>query len=153
MRVRDVMKPAVLTILVSQSCYDATVRMSRFRVHHFPVVGEDGHLAGVVTDRDLRAELFLTVARTSESSPVDVEGALRQRRVQDVMSAPAVTVAPDETLAAAMKIMAERRIGSVPVVEQGQLVGILTDTDVLRVLFRRRLFCCAEAEELLLPAA
>jgi CBS domain-containing protein len=69
------------------------------------------------------------------------------------MSAPAATVSPDEALAAAVTLMAERKIGSAPVVERGRLVGILTDTDVLRVLFRRRLFCCAEVEAILLPAA
>jgi CBS domain-containing protein len=52
-----------------------------------------------------------------------------------------------------MTLMAERKIGSVPIVERGRLVGILTDTDVLGVLVRRRLFCCAEVEAILLPAA
>jgi acetoin utilization protein AcuB len=153
MRVRDVMSRVVLTISASQSCYEAALRMSRLRVHHLPVLAEDGRLAGVVTDRDLRAELFLAVARATEASPVDVEQVLRQRRVHDVMSAPPVTVAADERLTTAVTVMAERRVGSLPVLERDRLVGIVTDADVLRLLSRRRLFGCAEVEAILLPAA
>jgi CBS domain-containing protein len=127
--------------------------MSRRRVHHLPVLGDQGDLAGVVTDRDLRADLFLALGRATEASPVDVEETLRQRPVHAVMSTPAVTVSPDEPLADAVRLMAERKIGSVPVVDQGRLIGILTDTDIFRLLFRRRLFCCAEVEAILVPTA
>jgi acetoin utilization protein AcuB len=153
MRVGDVMSRQVMAISASSSCYEAALRMSRLHIHHLPVLGEGDVVEGVVTDRDLRTDLFLLVAGATESSPVDVEQALRQRRVRDVMSIPPVTVSPDDELASGVRIMAERKISSVPVTDDGRLVGILTDTDVLRILFRRRLFCSADVEAILLTAS
>jgi CBS domain-containing protein len=153
MRVRDVMSRTVTTIAGSDSCYQAALRMSRLRIHHLPVVDPDGRLEGVLTHRDLRASLFLTVASATEESPVNVEDSLRERRVREIMSAPPVAVSPDEALAAAVRAMAERKIGSMPVVENNRVVGMLTETDVLRLLFRRRLFSCPDVEAVLLPVA
>ena len=153
MQVREVMKPVVITIPATQSCYEAAVRMRRSAVHHLPVVGEDRQLEGIVTDRDLRSFLFATLARSRGEHVIDVETALRECPVRDVMSAPAVTVGSREPLATAVRLMAERKIGSVPVVDEGELVGIVTETDLIAFLFRHRLFCCAAVESVLLPVA
>jgi acetoin utilization protein AcuB len=153
MQVREVMKPVVRTIPATQSCYEAAVRMRRSGIHHLPVVGDHGQLEGMVTDRDLRSFLFATLARGRAEEVIDVEKALREHPVRDVMSTPAITVGPREPLATAVRLMAERKIGSVPVVDDGGLVGIITEMDLIALLFRRRLFCCADVESVLLPVA
>jgi CBS domain-containing protein len=153
MRVRDVMTIDVKTIQACESCYEAARRMSQHRIHHLAVLGDGPVLEGVVTDRDLRADFLATVARATEVQPVDVEAALRQRPVREIMSTPVVTVGVDEELAVAATVMAERRIGSLPVVQDGRLVGMLTETDILNVLFRRRIFSSVEVESIFLFAA
>ena len=74
-------------------------------------------------------------------------------RVRDVMSTPVITAGPDDELATAATTMARRRIGALPVMDGGRLVAILTETDILRVLFRHRLFSSPEIESILLFAA
>ena len=153
MEVRELMKPAVITILATKSCYEAALRMRRMSVRHLPVIGEDERLLGVVTDRDLRSFLFSTLARARAETPVAVDDVLREHSVREIMSAPAITVGPREPLASAVQLMADRKIGAIPVVDEGRLVGIMTETDLVHLLFRRRLFCCADVESVLLPVA
>lgn len=153
MQVREVMQPIVMTIQPSHTCYEAALRMRRSAIHHLPVVNERGEVEGILTDRDLRSLLFTALAGGRADEIVDVDKALQRQRVGDVMSAPALTTGPDEPLAVAVRLMTERKIGSVPVVEHNHLVGIVTETDLLRLLFGRRLFSCPEVESLLLSSA
>jgi acetoin utilization protein AcuB len=153
MEVRAVMQPVVMTVRANHSCFEAAVRMRRSNVHHLPVLNDDGELQGVITDRDLRSFLFGTLADTEPDGAVNVETVLRDRLVRDVMSAPAITVSPEVPLAVAVRLMAKRKIGSIPVLEDKRLVGIVTETDLIRLLFRRRLFCCPDVESVLLPVA
>ena len=153
MQVREVMQPIVMTIRPSHTCYEAALRMRRSAIHHLPVLNERGEVEGILTDRDLRSLLFSILAAGRADDIVDVDKALRGQRVGDVMSAPALTTGPDEPLAVAVRLMAERKIGAVPVVEHHRLVGIVTETDLFRLFFHRRLFSCPEVESLLLSAA
>jgi acetoin utilization protein AcuB len=67
-----------------------------------------------------------------------VDSLLKAARVQDVMSTPAFTVSPDEPLEAAARVMRDEKIGSLPVVDHHQVVGIITETDLLRRLVVER---------------
>jgi CBS domain-containing protein len=153
MQVHEFMKPVVMTIQARHSCYEAAVRMRRSEIHHLAVVDDHGQLQGIITDRDLRSFLFATLADAPADRVLHADKVLEERPVRDVMSAPAITVSSEEPLAAAVRLMAERKIGSVPVVDHNQLVGIITESDLIRLLFRRRIFCCAEVESVLLPVA
>jgi CBS domain-containing protein len=57
---------------------------------------------------------------------------LKTLRVKEVMSEPAITISPEATIKEAARLMIERKIGCLPVVEGGRLVGIVTETDILR---------------------
>lgn len=131
MKVRDLMSKGVVTIEDTATCHEAVERMMRSHVRHLPVVDRRGALAGVVTDRDLRHYLFEpgTFTRIGNES---VEKLLLARRVSEVMSAPAVAVSADDPLETAARLMLEDKIGSLPVLDQGRLVGIVTETDLLR---------------------
>ena len=94
--------------------------MRRHRIRHL-AVAEDGDVVGVVSDRDLGGK----------------ETALpRHRTVRDVMTTTPVTAPPDTTLRQAANLMRGRTIGSLLVVEDGKLVGVVTTTDLLNVLGR-----------------
>jgi acetoin utilization protein AcuB len=90
---------------------------------HLPVVEAGGRLVGIVNRDDL--ELFLSKA----GSPGVVK---RQHRIDQVMSREVVTVPPDCPLEEAATLMVQHKIGSLPVVEAGQVVGIITETDIFR---------------------
>jgi acetoin utilization protein AcuB len=90
---------------------------------HLPVVNTEGKLVGILGRDDL--ELFLSQAE----SPGVVK---RQHRVAQVMTPEVVTVAPDCPLEEAASLMVAHKIGSLPVVEGGQVVGIVTETDIFK---------------------
>jgi len=131
MRVSDLMSQDVATVGVADSCQEAVARMVRRKIRHLPVVEPDGRLVGVVTDRDLRHHLFEPRV-LKEIGAVSVDQILKRVPVKDVMSAPVVTVGPQDELETAAGTMLEDKVGSLPVVENGRVVGIITETDLLR---------------------
>jgi acetoin utilization protein AcuB len=153
MQVREVMNVVVMTIPAGESALEAALRMRRSGIHHLPVVGDRGQVEGIVTDRDLRSLLFAALAGSRAEEVVDVEKTLRERPVRDVMSAPAVTVRPQESLATTVRLMAERKIGSILVVDDNGLIGIVTETDLIALLSQRGLFSRAAVDSVILPAA
>lgn len=143
MRVKDVMKPNVITIDASASCHEAARRMFRDRVRHLPVVDATGDLVGIVTDRDVRHRL-LAPAVFDDGRGLDVEAILKATAVEEVMSIPVVTAASGDDLATAARTMHIEKIGSLPVVESGRVVGIVTETDLLRQIMRAAECCCPD---------
>jgi CBS domain-containing protein len=67
---------------------------------------------------------------------VDLKAALKALRVQDAMSSPVLTIGPDESIQDAAATLLEHRVGSLPVIEEGRLVGIVTTSDLLRAVAR-----------------
>jgi len=93
------------------------------RIRRLPVVDAAGHLVGIVTRAML--EQFLAAA-----PPPSVQA--RQHAIAQVMHAPVVTVAPDEPMEEAARRMVAHKIGSLPVVADGGVIGIITETDIFR---------------------
>ena len=131
MRVRDLMSATVMTVGVAQTCYDALTAMCRGKVRHLPVVNEGGRVVGIVTDRDLRHRLF-AAGVYERIGRVPIATLLREAPVQQVMSSPVLSLPPDATVAEAAELMRAAGVGSLPVVEEGRLRGIVTEIDVLR---------------------
>jgi acetoin utilization protein AcuB len=146
MWVRDAMTRDVVTIGTSESCHEAAARMFRGKIRHLPVVDHRGMLAGVVTDRDLRHRLLAPAMfrEAAEVAKTSVETVLKSTPVSEVMSAPALTTRPDEDLASAAQTMLKDRIGALPVVENGRVVGIVTETDLLQQIVHAAECCCAD---------
>ncbi len=142
------MSREVATIGTSESCLDAVVRMQRVRARHLPVINREGHLVGIVTDRDLRRQLFSPpVFEALGSTRVDI--LLDRVHVAEIMSTDLVTATPDMTLGEAASTMRKERVGSLPVVDQGRVVGILTETDLLRHVVRVDATCPSECAEII----
>ena len=135
MKVRELMSHRLVTIGPADTCRDAVGRMHAARVRHLPVVGARGDLVGVVTDRDLRHYLFDSRV-LKEIGTIAVDGLLEAIRVGEVMSSPAVSVQAGDELVEAARLMLEDKVGSLPVVEGGRVVGIITETDLLREICR-----------------
>lgn len=126
-RVRDIMQRKIVTISVTDRLSTVEDIMTLGRVRHIPVV-HAGRLVGVLSQRDLlRASLselgsFGTETRRAFLHAIEIER---------VMSAPPTTVDPDASVQLAARLMADRKIGCLPVVEETELVGLVTETDVL----------------------
>jgi acetoin utilization protein AcuB len=105
---------------------EALVLCRERRIRHLPVLKE-GRLAGIVSDRDLRS------AAPALGDPGRAS-ALEKIRISEVMSRDVVTTRPEDPIEEAANRMQERRIGCLPVVEDGVLVGILTSSDVMEAL-------------------
>jgi CBS domain-containing protein len=106
-------------------CHDKDVR-------HFPVL-DGGELVGIVSDRDLRMGLCLELLLDARAE-VAGKYTLSRLKISDVVTRDVLTLPPDASLARAADWMLARKIGAVPIVDGDELVGILTQTDVLRAL-------------------
>jgi acetoin utilization protein AcuB len=127
MKVRDVMRQALVTVPPDTPVRAAAELMRTHQVRHLLVTDEQARLVGILTDRDLRHAAFLPMLAQHLAWE---EPRLRAPRVQDVMTSGVVTIDPDAEMVRAGLLMFERRIGSLPVIDQDGLVGILTERDV-----------------------
>ena len=124
--VGELMTRAVLTAEQNQKLATADDVMRLGHVRHVLAVDEEGALQGVVSQRDLFLSGLLRALGYGSRSK---EQALENHRVKDAMKSVLVTTTPDTTLQSAARLMAENKIGCLPVLEAGRLVGILTEGD------------------------
>jgi acetoin utilization protein AcuB len=136
MTVKQLMSTSVVTIDDQETCREAVALMCRHKVRHLPVVSRHGVLSGIVTDRDLRHYLFRSEVFRSIGN-VPVEQLLTAAPVRQVMSSPVVWVEPDASLEDAAGRMRQNKLGSLPVVDNGRIIGIVTETDLLRRIVGR----------------
>jgi acetoin utilization protein AcuB len=132
MRVRDLMTAKPITVEAEMPMLDARQRMVAERIRHLVVV-EDTRVVGIVTDRDIRLNL---PSPATSLSVWEMNYLLSKLTVGSVMSRSVLVVDPDRPVAEAAHIMIEHKIGALPVVEAGRLVGIVTESDFVRVVAR-----------------
>jgi len=126
--VRTIMQEKIVTISAGESLSTVEDIMRLGRVRHMPVVSS-GRLVGVVSERDL---LRTSLSSLSSHRTAERKAFLYAVEIGRVMSQPPIVIAPDATVRQAAQVMAENKIGCLPVVEDEELVGIVTETDVLR---------------------
>jgi CBS domain-containing protein len=128
--VQDCMTRDPITITSDTPVPEAHELMTKNAIRHLPVV-DDGKLVGIVTLGDLRG------AEPSDAAPLDdfeLAYLLERTSVKRYMTPDPITITPTTTIARAAQIMLTRKIGGLPVVESGKLVGIITDSDVFQLL-------------------
>jgi CBS domain-containing protein len=131
MHVKDIMTPDPFTVTSEISVVDARAEMSRRNIRHLLVVDEGGLLIGIVTDRDIRSSL---PSPATSLSVWEVNYLLARLSVKEVMSKAVITIDPERDVRQAARILIDHKIGGLPVLEGRRLVGIVTDTDLLRAL-------------------
>lgn len=133
MQVHDWMTKDVVTTSGATSVREAIELMKVQKIRHLPVV-EGGRLIGIITDRDLRQ----AVAPQSLRLGVHEEDYLLDKvYVRDIMTRRVVGVSPDVSFTKAAELMVRNKIGCLPVLEGETVVGIITESDVLRAVAER----------------
>jgi acetoin utilization protein AcuB len=130
MRVRDLMTAKPITVDPETPMLEARQRMVEERIRHLIVV-ENARVVGIVTDRDIRLNL---PSPATSLSVWEINFLLAKLTVGGVMSSSVIVVDPDRPIAEAARIMIDHKIGALPVVEEGRLVGIITESDFVRAI-------------------
>ncbi len=128
MTVRDLMTASPITVPRSTTVVDARALMAKSRIRHLLVV-DDGRLAGIVTDRDIRLNL---ASPATSLSVWELNYLLARLTVEQTMTSPVITIHPDRDAREAAQLMLEHKIGALPVIDGHRLIGIITETDILR---------------------
>jgi acetoin utilization protein AcuB len=126
MLVRDRMTSSPKTITPDTSFPEAFRAMRENRIRHLPVV-EKERLIGVVAQTDL---LHASPSPATSLSVFEINYLLANLHVREVMSSPAVTVPDDAPLEEVARVLIDKKIGCVPVMRDGTMVGLITETDI-----------------------
>jgi acetoin utilization protein AcuB len=118
MKIHALMIPDPITITANASISEAIELMKINSIRHLPVVAEDNTLQGFLTLTDLKQGLIPSM--------------LGDLTLQDLMIKAPITVDPDDDIEIAAQLIYKNKIGGMPVVKDDQLVGIITETDILR---------------------
>lgn len=147
MKVAEVMVTSVHSVGPDASVREVAALMLERRISGLPVVDDQGHILGIVSEGDLirRPEIetdhapagWLHVFLSDEERAREFVKS-HGRKVRDVMTQPAICVAPDTPLAVVVRLMERHRVKRLPVVEHGRLVGLMTRADLLRALVARQ---------------
>ena len=137
LKVRDVMTSDPTTLKRNDKLTLADDIMRLGRIRHLPVVDDDGQLlVGILSQRDLFRNALAKALGYGGHAQHQLLDTLS---VKEVMTSDVLTTSPDTSLVESARVMAERKIGCLPVVENGRLVGILTEGDFVALIAHRGL--------------
>lgn len=128
MQVKDRMTPNPITVTEDTAFEDALRLMRDKKIRRLPVMRE-GRLVGIVSEKDL---LYASPSPATSLSVFEMHYLLSKLRVKDVMTKRVITVGEDCPLEEAARIMVDHKIGCLPVLRDGSLVGIITETDIFK---------------------
>jgi acetoin utilization protein AcuB len=124
------MTPRPVTVTPDTSIDQALQLMRSERVRRFPVLGKQGELVGIISEKDL---LYASPSPATSLSIYELPYLLSKIKIGDLMTKDVITVTEDTPLEEAARIMADSKVGGLPVVRDGKLVGIITETDLFKV--------------------
>ena len=127
--VRTIMSRELVTLRRDESVKLAKDVSHLGRIGHLPVV-EGEKVVGIVSLQDVLEVSLTPLMHGEEVQRMFLDGV----SVESVMSTPPTTISPDASIQEAARLMVEKRIGCLPVVEHGRLVGLVTETDILRTV-------------------
>ena len=125
------MQKDVQTLTEESSLRDAINLSRKLRIRHIPIVGDGQDLIGIVSDRDIKR---FTPSILTEKNAAEHERILQETPLSRIMTRDPLTVAPSTEIEDAVGILCRKKVGALPVVVNGKLVGIISETDMLRVL-------------------
>ncbi len=132
--VRDWMTKDVMTVASKTTLPEAHRIMKERKIRRLPIVDQQGRLVGIVTRGDVREA---SPSDATSLSIYEVHYLLAQLTVDSIMTKDPVTVTPDTPIKDAARIMLEKKISGLPVLQDGHVVGIITESDIFEGLIAR----------------
>ena len=129
--VRQYMTPDPKTLEIADTLLDAVLLLRQSKMRHIPILNE-GHVVGVLTDRDIWRFSPTMLLPLSQQ---DYNRVFEETTVGKVMTRNPLTISPESPLSEAVQLLYKNKLGCLPVVEQDRLVGIITVRDMLRALY------------------
>ena len=130
MLIKERMSKPVISVAPDMPIQEAMDLMKRENIRRTPVL-KDGKLVGIVSNRDL---LNASPSQATSLSIWELNYLLSKITIAEVMTKEVITISEDTPIEEAARIMADNKIGGVPVVNNGEVVGIITETDLFRIL-------------------
>ena len=130
-KVRELMSPRVFSIGIDVQVDVAIELMARENIRRLPVLGKADQIEGIVTLEDARRSMPKGIS-FNEAGPEDTE----VPKVRKAMSRGLITVGSDDSVGRAAQLLMHHEIGALPVVDRGELVGILTESDIFKYVAR-----------------
>jgi acetoin utilization protein AcuB len=130
MLVKNRMSRHPITVTADVHVDEALKMMRDNKVRRLPVIDKDGQLMGIVSEMDL---LYASPSPATSLSVYEIHYLMARITVQDVMTKEVISVEEDTPLEEAARIMVDNKIGGLPVVRNGTLVGIITETDLFKI--------------------
>ena len=128
--IQDIMKQPVLTLGRNDRLSVAEDLLQQERIRHIPVLDDDGKLCGIVTQRDLfRGALLRALGYGSRLA----DKVFESLPIKEAMTDEVISVSPGTAISDAARLMLDHKVGCLPVVEDGRLVGIVTETDFIEL--------------------
>lgn len=128
MIVEEIMKTDIITLSSEDTILHANNLMHHYKVRHLPIIDEESHLLGIISDRDIRdaAPSIFTISLESKE--------ILHKPIKTIMKTKVITGHPLDFVEEIGAIFYENRIGCLPIVNDNKLVGIITETDLLHTL-------------------
>lgn len=136
MQVKDLMSAPAITVLGETPVSEALRLLDAHKITAMPVVDRKGGLVGVVSEADLVPDALLIYDRVP-SYPIRLTAPPHQRKVAELMAHLVMQVQPDEDLDGAIDLLRATMVKSLPVVEAGRVVGVISRSDVIHYLAGR----------------
>jgi len=130
MLVGDRMTRRPVTVTEDIAIDKALELMRSEKIRRLPVLDKHGKLAGIVSEKDL---LYASPSPATSLSIYEIPYLLSKIKMRDLMTKDVITVAEDTPLEEAARIMADSKIGGLPVLRGDKLVGIITETDMFKI--------------------
>ena len=130
MLVSERMSHPVITVSPKTPMQEAHKLMRDEKIRRLPVVNERGKLIGIITESDL---LHASPSDATSLSVWEMNYMLSKVTVEKIMTREVITIEGDTPIEEAARIMADTKIGGLPVMREGQVVGIITETDLFKI--------------------
>ena len=130
MQVKDRMTHNPFTAKPTTPVSDAREMMKKDKIHRLPVIDNDGHLVGIITEKDI---LCASPSPATSLDVWEISSLLAKLMVSEIMTPQPIACSPDTPIEEAARVLSDNDIGGLPVTNQGLLVGIITESDLFKV--------------------
>jgi acetoin utilization protein AcuB len=130
MLVRERMSRKPVTVTADTPITEALKVMRQKQVRRLPVLDQEGRMVGIVSEKDL---LYASPSPATSLSIYEMHYMLTHLQTSELMSTQVITVTPETPVEEAARIMADNKIGGLPVMDGAKLAGIITETDIFKV--------------------